>query len=197
MLASVGAQYCLVSYNAITQLHGNGAVRKTVASCVSKNICPVVCIGESIEDFELGLTREVCTVQLSHSLPILMTTTARSMTNSLIVAYTPQWHCTTIPRQTNLIAFITSTVRSIRKNLARIIGEDDANTTRILFGGKGRLSMDTYRHLLQNQLVDGFIVEDDMVGVNLFTELVALCGRTTSVSDLMVQLENMDWYNRA
>lgn len=84
MLTDIGVKYCLVGHSERRQYFGetNEIVRKKVELCIENSITPIICIGETFEQYETGQTLEVLETQLSECLP-----SARDFW----IAYEPIW----------------------------------------------------------------------------------------------------------
>ena len=70
MLKSVGCEYVLVGHSERRAIFGDsdGEINHIVERIQEANMIPVLCIGETKEEYELGLNEEICTLQLSKDL---------------------------------------------------------------------------------------------------------------------------------
>ena len=70
MLASVGCSYTLVGHSERRKIFNevDGDLNHIVEKVQESGITPILCIGETKEEYELGLNEEICTLQLSKDL---------------------------------------------------------------------------------------------------------------------------------
>jgi len=89
MLKDVGVKYVLCGHSERRTLFqdDDGAIGKKVKKVLKEGLFPVLCFGESKEEYEAGLNQEVCAVQL---LKDLKDVSAEEM-SSVILAYEPVW----------------------------------------------------------------------------------------------------------
>ena len=103
--------------------------KKTVAARTS-NLIPIVCVGETLAEYESGQTAEVVSRQVREGLKGLDAEFAAR----LVVAYEPVWAIGTGRASTGENA--NAVVRDyIRKPLAAMYGDEAAQAVRVLYGG--------------------------------------------------------------
>lgn len=87
-LAQIGCAYAIIGHSERRQLCGEtDELIKTKAEILLKNnITPIICIGETLEDFDKGHTLEVLEVQLANILPVL-----KNSKKEFCIAYEPIW----------------------------------------------------------------------------------------------------------
>lgn len=130
MLADIGARYALVGHSERRQYHGEDSVliaRKFIAAGKA-GITPILCVGERLEEREVGRTEAVIAEQLE---AVLALADAALLTRS-VIAYEPVWAIgtgkTATPEQAQQAhAFIRS---RIAQRDAKIAG-----SLPILYGG--------------------------------------------------------------
>jgi triosephosphate isomerase (TIM) len=105
-------------------------VNKKVKAAISAGLTPIVCVGETIEQYEAGQTEAVVSAQVKADFAGVDPNDAEKM----IVAYEPIWAIGTGKAATSEQAndIIKNTVR---KNLAAQFGDEVAQKMRILYGG--------------------------------------------------------------
>lgn len=71
MLVEFGVQYCLVGHSERRQYfhETNSDVHAKAETCLAANITPIICIGETLEQYETNQTTEVLEKQLAECLP--------------------------------------------------------------------------------------------------------------------------------
>jgi triosephosphate isomerase (TIM) len=103
--------------------------KKTLAALIS-NLVPIVCVGETLTEYESGRTAEVVSCQIREGLKGL----APDLTTHVVVAYEPVWAIGTGRASTGEEA--NAVIRDfIRKPLAEMYGDMLAQTVRVLYGG--------------------------------------------------------------
>jgi len=105
-------------------------VNKKVKAALEIGLTPIVCVGESLEQFEAGKTAEVVAAQVTRDFAEI----SAEGVSGLIVAYEPIWAIgtgkTASAEQANDII-----KNVVRKTLADLFGTKTAETIRILYGG--------------------------------------------------------------
>jgi triosephosphate isomerase len=103
--------------------------KKTLAALIS-NLVPIVCVGETLTEYESGRTAEVVSCQIREGLKGL----APDFMTHVVVAYEPVWAIGTGRASTGEEA--NAVIRDfIRKPLAEMYGDVLAQTVRVLYGG--------------------------------------------------------------
>ena len=74
----------LQSPNLQNHLETNGYIKNTVLSLINKNITPIVCVGESLEERRKGNTINFIKKQVTESVPLINDA-------NIVVAYEPIW----------------------------------------------------------------------------------------------------------
>jgi triosephosphate isomerase len=108
----------------------DASVNRKVQSALLHGIKPIVCVGETLEEYESERTREVVSRQVREGLARLDLNDG----NSLVIAYEPVWAIGTgraaTPEGAN---GVISDV--IRPALAELFGDTVASEVRVLYGG--------------------------------------------------------------
>ena len=105
-------------------------VNKKVKAAFSIGLTPIVCVGETLEEYEAGKTGDVVERQVTNGLKDIDKKDAEKM----IVAYEPIWAIGTGKAASPEIANDVIG-KVVRKNLAGLFGDDVAQKIRILYGG--------------------------------------------------------------
>lgn len=152
MLKSVGCQYVLVGHSERRAIFGeaDGDINHVVEKIQEAGMIPILCIGETKEEYELGLNEEICTLQLSKDLKGL----TKEQVLNLVIAYEPVWAIGTGLSATPAIA--QSVHAAIRKWLRRQYGNDVADSIRIQYGGS--VTVDSVDELMKCPDIDGALV---------------------------------------
>lgn len=89
MLKDVGVKYVLCGHSERRTMFqdDDGAISRKVKKVLKEGLIPVLCFGESKEEYENGLNQEVCAIQLLKDLKDI---TPEEMKN-VVLAYEPVW----------------------------------------------------------------------------------------------------------
>ena len=152
MLKSVGCEYILVGHSERRAIFNDsdGEINHIVEKILEADMTPVLCIGETKEEYELGLNEEICTLQLSKDLKGL----SKDQVSKLVIAYEPVWAIGTGLTATPEIA--QSVHAAIRKWLRRTYGNEIADGIRIQYGGS--VTPETVDALMKCPDIDGALV---------------------------------------
>jgi triosephosphate isomerase len=105
-------------------------VNKKLKAAQAAGLISIVCVGETLDEYESGRTREVVSTQTSMSLRDV----SPEYASSIVVAYEPVWAIGTGKASTGDAANIV--VKDfIRPAIAALYGEKTAQAVRVLYGG--------------------------------------------------------------
>jgi triosephosphate isomerase len=108
----------------------DATVNKRVRAAQANGLIPIVCIGETLEQYESNQTADVVTRQIRDGL----SGTASNLAPQLVIAYEPVWAIGTGRASTRENA--EAVVRDvIRPALTELFGKDAAQAIRVLYGG--------------------------------------------------------------
>ncbi len=129
MIAETGAAACIVGHSERRADHGetDEIVSRKAAAAHRAGLVAIICIGETIEEREAGKTLDVISTQLKGSVP------SGSDAANTIIAYEPVWAIGT--GHTPTTEQVAEVHAHIRKELAGIVGAEEAEGMRILYGG--------------------------------------------------------------
>ena len=165
MLADLGCKYVLVGHSEKRQYHNesNKNVAKKAKMLLEKNITPVICIGETLEQRESGLLRST----LKNQLEILFEYLSNDEILSIIVAYEPVWAIGTGKvALTNQVQEVHEYIRSLLKTRS----EKMADVVRIVYGGSMKPS--NASELLSLKDVDGGLIGGASLISEEFLEII-------------------------
>jgi triosephosphate isomerase len=139
-------------------------INKKVKACLAAGLLPVVCIGELLEERNMGVTREVVERQIAKGLDGL---TPEDIAK-LVLAYEPVWAIgtgkTATPRQAEEVHHY------VRKLITQRAGEAVGKGIRILYGGS--VSPDNVKELMAEEDIDGALVGGASLKVDSFLKIV-------------------------
>ena len=154
MLADVGCTHVILGHSERRTLFGetDEVIDRKASAAVKKGLIPVVCIGETLEEREKGLTFQIIERQLSLSLKSFRE--GKSLPLTTILAYEPVWAIgtgrTATPEQAQEVH------QFIRQWLKAQFGDPTAQAVRILYGGS--VKPDNVRDLMSKPDIDGALV---------------------------------------
>ena len=122
-LSDLNVNFCIVGHSERRQFffEKNEEINHKSENLIQNNIIPIICVGETLEDKEKGITNDILEEQLKDSIPI-----SSNFQNTLI-AYEPVWAIGTGLTPTN--EEINDTHSFIREH------NDKFNKFKILYGG--------------------------------------------------------------
>ena len=125
-------QYAIIGHSERRAYFGetDETVSKKIVAAFSAGLTPIVCIGETLSEYESGRTAEVVSGQIRAGLVAL----PADLAPKLVVAYEPVWAIGTGRASTAVDANVV--IRDhVRKPLAEMFGVETAQSIRILYGG--------------------------------------------------------------
>jgi triosephosphate isomerase (TIM) len=125
-------QYVIIGHSERRTYFGetDETVNKKIFAAKAAGLIPIVCVGETLAEYEAGRTAEVVSRQIRAGLKGLDV----EFTPKVVVAYEPVWAIGTGRASNGLDA--NAVVRDhIRKPLAEMYGEATAQAIRVLYGG--------------------------------------------------------------
>jgi len=140
-------------------------VNKKLKAALALGLVPIVCIGETLEEYESGQTNAVVTRQVLEGLNSIEPTAA----SLIVVAYEPVWAIGTGKAATAEGA--NAVLRDhIRPALAQLFGSGLAQNLRILYGGSVNGS-NAVEYFMQPE-IDGALVGGASLKVEEFIKIV-------------------------
>ena len=149
MLADLGAEFCMIGHSERRKYscETDGMVNKKALALLKSGVKPIICIGESLEERELGLTINV----LERQLRVCFNGHSLSDLEKMCILYEPRWAIGTgRVADTDQIA---EAHQYIRKELARLFSVESAGRTRIVYGGS--VTPDNVEAISKIEDVDG------------------------------------------
>ena len=137
-------------------------VNKKIRAVLGAGLKPILCIGERLEENEAGRTEEVVTEQLWSSL------TGIDYPGGLVIAYEPVWAIGTGKSATGEQA--NETISFIRRNIAKLYGEENAQDLRILYGGS--VTAENAAEFMNQPEIDGALVGGASLKADQFLSIV-------------------------
>lgn len=152
MLKSLGCTYVLCGHSERRTLFADddSAINRKVLKVLADGMKPILCIGETKEEYEAGLCEATCAIQIAKDLAGV---SAEQM-NDVVIAYEPVWAI-----GTGLVcpSDVAQEVHvSIRAFLAKMFDQKVADATRIQYGGS--VTPESVDELMSKPDIDGCLV---------------------------------------
>ena len=166
MLKEVGVKWVVLGHSERRQYWAetNDSVNKKTLKALENGLTPIVCVGETLTEFEAGQTEQVCRTQTKACLAGL----SAEQVASLVVAYEPVWAIGTGKNATKEIA--QSTCALIRDEVRLNFGADAANKVRIQYGGS--VKPENIKEYLSEKDIDGALIGGASLKVDSFTAII-------------------------
>lgn len=152
MLTEMGVTYVVVGHSERRQYFGETdlTVNKRLKAGIAASLTVILCVGEMLEDRELGITDELVAMQTK----IALNGVAKEDLEKIIIAYEPVWAIgtgkTATAEQANEVCSL------IRKTVAKLYGDDAAEKMTIQYGGS--MNAKNADELLSKPDVDGGLI---------------------------------------
>ena len=170
MLAKLHVQYVIVGHSERRQLFGESdeVVSAKLRAVLRNGMTPIVCVGESLEEREAGLTHDRLAGQVEAALGGL----APEAVGGLVVAYEPIWAIGTGQAATPDDA--QEACAWIREVVGKAVGAEPAGALRVQYGGS--VTPDNTAELLACEDVDGALVGGASLDAARFVAIVKAAG---------------------
>ena len=133
MLKDIGVEYVIIGHSERRQYFNETdiSVNKKVLASISAGLIPIVCVGESLEEREQGVTAEIVRRQVK--IALLGVCGDMLLSSKLVIAYEPIWAIGTGKTATNEQA--DEVCHTIRGLLAELYDKGAADKVSIQYGG--------------------------------------------------------------
>ena len=166
MLKSIGVEYVIIGHSERRQYFAetDETVNKKIKSALAHGLKPIVCVGETLEQRESGQTEQIVTSQVEKAFEGIPTSELEKIT----IAYEPIWAIGTGKTATKEDA--NSTIMQIRKKLAEMYGQNEANGVIIQYGGSVKSA--NAKELFEMSDIDGGLVGGASLKADEFSKIV-------------------------
>ena len=166
MLKSIGVEYVIIGHSERRQYFAetDETVNKKIKSALANGLKPIVCVGETLEQREAGKTEQIVTSQIEKAFKDI----PASSLEQIIIAYEPIWAIGTGKTATKEDA--NTTIMQIRKKLAEIYGQNEADGVIIQYGGSVKSS--NAKELFEMSDIDGGLVGGASLKADEFSKIV-------------------------
>ncbi|MDI6767295.1 MAG: triose-phosphate isomerase [Bacteroidota bacterium] len=152
MLLTIGCEYVILGHSERRQYfkETDELINQKIKKALSVGLTPIVCIGETLEERESGITDKIITTQIKGVLKELTS----SEVEKLVIAYEPVWAIGTgknaTPEQANQVH------KLIRKLIGQMYSWNLAEKTVIQYGGS--MNAQNASSLLSQSDIDGGLI---------------------------------------
>lgn len=166
MLKNIGVQYVIIGHSERRQYFAetNETVNRKIKAAFENDLKPIVCVGETLEQRENGLTKKIITEQTRLALEGL---TEEQVANT-IIAYEPIWAIGTGKTATSEDA--NNSIKDIREEICKIYGQNVAQRVIIQYGGSVKSS--NAKELFTTSDIDGGLVGGASLKPEEFSKIV-------------------------
>ncbi len=166
MLADLGVKYVIVGHSERRACfyESDSIVNKKAMAVLNAGMCPIICVGETLEQREAGVTLELVAFQIKSAFSGITAEKARRC----VVAYEPVWAIGTGRNATPDDA--EEVCRAIRIKLRSLYGARAARAVTIQYGGS--MNEKNALELLARPDIDGGLVGGASLSPEKFTEII-------------------------
>lgn len=165
MLSEMGLSFCLVGHSERRHIFGetDQQINLKIKQLQKHRICPVICLGEVLEERKSGRTEEVITEQLELALKTI------DYKKEFILAYEPVWAIGTgevaSPEQAEAAHLC------LREKLTQLFSQEVAEKISILYGGS--VKPDNCIEIGQKPNVNGFLIGGASLQLDSFCKIIS------------------------
>jgi len=166
MLKSINVEYVIIGHSERRQYFNetDETVNLKLKAAFDNELKPILCVGETLEEREKGITVDVITTQTRLALEGL----TPEQVKSTIIAYEPIWAIGTGKTATSEDA--NNSIKEIRKEIEKIYGKDIADCVIIQYGGSVKSS--NAKELFNMSDIDGGLVGGASLKPDEFAKIV-------------------------
>jgi len=166
MLECINVKYVIIGHSERRQYFAetDETVNKKIKAALKHNLVPIVCVGETLKQKELGLAMEVIMQQTQLALEGL----ENEQIEKIVIAYEPIWAIGTGKVATKEDA--NESIKQIRNKIASLYGEAIAQKVTILYGGS--VNSQNAKELFETSDIDGALVGGASLKVDEFGKII-------------------------
>lgn len=167
MLVDLGVDYVIIGHSERRAYNNetDETVNKKIVKALSKGLIPIVCVGESLEEREAGITMDLISIQIKKAFAGISAEDAAKV----VVAYEPIWAIGTGKTATDDQA--EEVCGGIRNILASLYDEATAKAVTIQYGGS--MNAKNCAGLLAKENIDGGLIGGASLKAPDFATIVA------------------------
>ncbi|MGB9767189.1 MAG: triose-phosphate isomerase [Sulfurihydrogenibium sp.] len=164
MLKELNVKYVILGHSERRHIFGekDELINKKVHAAIEFGLRPILCVGETLEERELGKTKSVVERQIRSGIAGL-----EKEVSSIDIAYEPVW---AIGTGVNATVEQAQEVHQFIRNLIHDISKGNDKGTRILYGGS--VNEKNASELIKAKDVEGFLVGTASLDPKKFYEII-------------------------
>lgn len=165
MLLELGVNWAIIGHSERRSYYAetNESCNKKLLAMEANKMTPIYCVGETLAEFEAGVTKKVIEAQTLEGLKGL----SKAFVEKMVIAYEPVW---SIGTGKNASKEIAQDICSFIRELVRKEYGDAADKVHILYGGS--VKPENVHDYLAMQDVDGALVGGASLKVESFKQLI-------------------------
>ena len=166
MLEEIGVDYCIVGHSERRQYFNetNQSVNRKLKALLETEICPILCVGEVLEEREAGRETEIVSGQVRAALEGIPAEKAEK----IVIAYEPVWAIgtgrTATPEQAGQMC------ACIRQTLEELY--DDVISDRVIIQYGGSVKPENAADIMNMEEIDGALVGGASLDPSKFIEII-------------------------
>lgn len=166
MLKELGVKFVIIGHSERRQYFNetDETVNKKLRAAFNHKITPILCVGETLEERDLGITEEVLGSQIKQDLINISEEEVKNM----VVAYEPIWAIGT--GKTATAEDANDTIGYIRSIIEKLYGKEVAEAVRIQYGGSVKPS--TIKEQMAMEHIDGGLIGGASLKAEDFSAIV-------------------------
>ena len=171
MLASMGVKYVIIGHSERRTYFGETdvTVNQRIRAALNSGLEVILCVGESLEQREQGITAELVALQTK----IALGGVSKEELKHIIIAYEPIWAIGT--GKTATAEQANEVCAAIRATVAQLYSKADADAFTIQYGGS--MNAKNAQELLAQPDVDGGLIGGASLKPADFAEIVKAAGK--------------------
>lgn len=166
MLEEIGIEYVILGHSERRQYfaENDSDLNKKMKKAFEHNLIPILCVGETLEEREANITKEVLGKQIKLDLMGL----SKEQVEKTVIAYEPIWAIGTGKTATSKQA--QETIAYIRETVKDMFGEEVSEKIRIQYGGSVKPS--TIKEQMAEPDIDGGLIGGASLKAEDFASIV-------------------------
>lgn len=166
MLKELNVTHCIVGHSERRQMFAetDETVNKKVHKMIEADITPIMCIGETLEQFEANETEKVIRTQVAAGLKDL----CPKCVAKIVIAYEPIWAIGTGKSATKEIA--ESSCAIVRDEVRKLYGDEAADAVRVQYGGS--VKPENIKEYMAMADIDGALIGGASLKVDSFKAII-------------------------
>ena len=166
MIQSLGINWCIIGHSERRTYDNETSEKcnKKMHKLLALNMIPLYCVGESLETYEAGRTKEFVKDQIVKGFKDIPCDKAKKV----VIAYEPIWSIGTGKNASRDIA--QDVCSFIRETIKELYGEVTSEEIRILYGGS--VKPNNIKEYLSSKDIDGALVGGASLKIESYSELL-------------------------